>query len=238
MDESADQVSEAPSSTEESDHEGALRDVLDALPRIDPTDRWVEILAASILAFATIASAWSAYQATRWSGVQAIAFAEAGAARVESVRASDLADTELAIDVEYFAIWLDGVSRDEEVLTTFLEDRFRDEFSIAFEAWIATDPFVNQEAPHSPFEMDEYELEATRDAEEFRQEAEAATAAAVDANQTGDRYVLTTVLFASVLFFAGISTKFHGRWIKAALLLFGFAAFLVGVIILSTFPIE
>lgn len=234
----ADEVDSAPSETEESVDDGSLRDVLDALTRIDPTDRWVEILAAAILAFATVASAWSAYQATRWNGVQAVAFAEAGAARVESVRASDLADTELAIDVEYFAIWLDGVSRDDEVLTTFLEERFRDEFSVAFQVWLAADPFVNKDAPKSPFEMDEYELAASRDAEVFRQEAEASTAAAIEANQTGDKYVLTTVLFASVLFFAGIGTKFQSRWIKAALLLFGLTAFVAGVIILSTFPIE
>ena len=154
------------------------------------------------------------------------------------MRASDLADTELAIDVEYFAIWLDGVSRDDEVLTTFLEERFRDEFSVAFEVWLAADPFVNKDVPKSPFEMDEYELAAWRDAEVFRQEAEASTAAAIEANQTGDKYVLTTVLFASVLFFAGIGTKFQSRWIKAALLLFGLTAFVAGVIILSTFPIE
>ena len=86
--------------------------------------------------------------------------------------------------------------------------------------------------------MDEYELAALADAELFRQEAEASTAEAIEANQTGDKYVLTTVLFASVLFFAGIGTKFQRRWIKAALLLFGFTAFVAGVIILSTFPIE
>ena len=108
----ADEVDSALSETEESVDDGSLRDVLDALTRIDPTDRWVEILAAAILAFATVASAWSAYQATRWNGVQAVAFAEAGAARVESVRASDLADTELAmVDRPRFERRLRGLGR-------------------------------------------------------------------------------------------------------------------------------
>jgi len=56
----ADEVDSALSETEESVDDGSLRDALDALTRIDPTDRWVELLAAAILAFATVASAWSA----------------------------------------------------------------------------------------------------------------------------------------------------------------------------------
>ena len=209
-----------------------------ALTHTDPADRGVEILAASILALATIASAWSAYQATRWSGVQATAFAEAGAARAESVRASDLADAELTIDAEYFAIWLEAESEDNEVLESFLEERFRGEFAVAFNAWIATNPLVNPDAPRSPFDMPEYQLEAAAQAETLRAEAEAATAIAVEANQTGDNYVLTTVLFASVLFFAGISTKFRGRWIKVVLLGVGFAAFVAGTALLVSFPVQ
>jgi len=220
------------------DQDNALTDALRALAHIDPTDRWVEILAASILALATIASAWSAYQATRWSGVQATAFAEAGAERAESVRASDLADAELAIDAEYFAIWLEAASEDNNTLRGFLEERFRDEFAVAFEAWLETDPLTNPQAPRSPFDMPEYELEAAQEAEALRTKAIAATAVAVDANQTGDDYVLTTVLFASVLFFAGISTKFRGRWIKVALLAVGFVAFVAGSALLVSFPVQ
>ena len=216
----------------------ALTDAIRALTHIDPADRWVEILAASILALATIASAWSAYQATRWSGVQATAFAEAGAKRAESVRASDLADAELAIDAEYFAIWLEAESENNETLESFLEERFRGEFAVAFDAWLATNPLTNPEAPRSPFDMPEYQLEAAAQAETLRAEAEAATAVAVEANQTGDNYVLTTVLFASVLFFAGISTKFRGRWIKAVLLGVGFAAFIAGAALLVSFPVQ
>ena len=220
------------------DEESSLGEAIAALVHVDPTDRWVEILAASVLALATVASAWSAYQATRWGGVQATAFAEAGAMRAESVRASDLADAELTIDVEYFAIWLDGVARGDEILTALLEEQFRPEFAIAFEAWQATEPLTNPDAPTSPFEMPEYQIAAARDAEALRLEAEEATATAVEANQTGDNYVLTTVLFASVLFFAGISTKFRGRGIKIGLLVLGTAAFVGGAILLATFPVN
>lgn len=72
----------------------------------------------------------------------------------------------------------------------------------------------------------------------LREQAEAAAKEAVDANQTGDNYVLTTVLFASVLFFAGISTKFQRRRIKVALVALGLVAFVAGASILFTFPVH
>ena len=123
-----------------------LHDAIQTFTHIDPPDRWVEVLAAIVLALATIASSWSAYQATRWGGVQANAYAEAGAARAESVRASDLADADLTLDVEYFAIWLDeaGQGGDEEA-RALLERAFRPEFTAAFEPWLALDPLSNPE---------------------------------------------------------------------------------------------
>ena len=218
---------------------GALREAIHSITRIDPTDRWVEVVAAAVLALATVASAWSAYQATRWGGVQAEAFAQAGAIRAESIRASDLADADLTIDVEYFAIWLDeaGAGGDEQVLA-LLERAFRPEFETAFEAWLATDPLNSQDGPATPFEMEEYVLAAAEQAEDLRSEAEAAAAVAAEANQTGDNYVLTTVLFASVLFFAGISTKFAGRGVRIILVMLGFLAFSAGVVLLLTFPVQ
>jgi hypothetical protein len=199
----------------------------------------VEILAATVLALATVASAWSAYQSTRWGGVQAEAFAQAGAARAESVRASDLADAELTVDVEYFAIWLDeaGHGGDEQILA-LLERAFRPEFERAFEAWLATDPLESRDGPATPFDMEEYVVAAAQQAEALRSEAEAAAAVAADANQTGDNYVLTTVLFASVLFFAGISTKFGIRWVRIVLVVLGFLAFFAGAVLLLTFPVH
>jgi hypothetical protein len=85
--------------------------------------------------------------------------------------------------------------------------------------------------------MDEYQPAAAQEAEEWRLKAENAAQDAITANQTADNYVLTTVLFASVLFFAGISTKFRGRLLKTGLLALGFLAFAAGMSILITFPI-
>ena len=125
-------------------------------------DRTIDTLAAVLLALAAVATAWSSYQASRWTGEQAKTFAAASAARVESTRASSLANTQTQIDVSVFTQWVDAALRDETELATFYQQRFRDEFKPAFRAWLRTDPFNDPSAPPSPFAMDEYRLAATQ----------------------------------------------------------------------------
>jgi hypothetical protein len=55
--------------------------------------------------------------------------------------------------------------------------------------------------------MRQYRLKATADAERVERAAAVASDHSKDANQRADNYMLAVVLFASSLFFAGISSK-------------------------------
>ena len=58
-------------------------------PSLDERYEWlIEIIAVALLGLATLATAWSGYQATVWGGVQSTSYSEATAKRSESVRAS------------------------------------------------------------------------------------------------------------------------------------------------------
>jgi hypothetical protein len=59
-----------------------------------------------------------------------------------------------------------------------------------------------------------------------------------EADEIGDRYVLLTVLFASVLFFGGVSGKFESRLVDAGMLVASLVIFLIGLGILFTFPVQ
>ena len=67
---------------------------IQAGPFIDLPSRWdrweplAEFIATIILAVATLATAWSGYQAARWGGEQSFLYSRAGALRTESTRAS------------------------------------------------------------------------------------------------------------------------------------------------------
>jgi hypothetical protein len=214
----------------------------------------IELLATIVLAVATILTAWSGFQSGKWGGEQAVNFSEAGAARTESTRADTLGGQLVQIDVAMYIDWVTAVSRDltdgsvtEDMLNPytpvdgtvsgFLYKRFRDEFIPAVDAWLATSPTSNDAAPKTPFVMDEYVVAELVRADELAKLADEKALDARTANQNGDNYVLTMVLFASVLFFAGVSSKMNRPRNRAIVLGFGIVTLIVGLVILVSLPI-
>jgi hypothetical protein len=203
-----------------------------------PTAGRVEVVATVLLALAAVATAWSGYQASRWHGEQAIAFSRANAARLESTRASDLADAQTEIDVVTFSRWVDAYARHETQLAAFYRKRFRSEFQPAVAAWIATKPLENPTAPLTPFAMPNYRLAATNQADRLEVAAEAAAAEARRDIQHANEYVLAVVLCSAALFFGGISTRLQRPRPRAVVLGIG-CAVLVGTLVwVATFPIS
>jgi hypothetical protein len=206
-------------------------------PAAEKADR-VELVATVLLALATVATAWSGYQASRWNGEQAKAFSRANAARIESTRASSLANAQAQIDVATFIQWVDAYAKEESELADFYFERFREEFRPAVDAWIATRPLRNPDAPLTPFAMPEYTPAAGQEAQELEAEAEALSAQARTNVQRATNYVLAVVLFAASLFFAGMSAKLRTRRLRMVLLSFGLVVFVGTVAWLATFPVS
>ena len=198
----------------------------------------LELWATVLLSVATLLTAWSAFEANKWGGVMSIRFSEANAARTESAQASATVNSQRTVDVAIFASYVEAVAEERVEQEQFVRDRFRDEVRPAFEAWAATRPRVNPEAPASPFAMPEYRLAAEQETHELAALADRRGQQARDANQQGDDYVLLTVLFASVLFFSGISTKLTSPRLQTVMLSLAPVFLLAGVVIELTFPIE
>jgi hypothetical protein len=201
-------------------------------------DRWIEFFSAIVLALATIGTAWCGYQATRWSGVQAQLYQEASALKVE---ASQLSIQALQVDslyVNLFVSWASAVSQENQLLADFLLERFPPELKAATQAWMDLKPMENADAPPTPFNMPGYSIELRDDAEFQEQEAKQLFEQANAANETSDRYVLQTVIFASVLFFGGISGKFKSRLVDILMLILASVVLVAGLVITLSFPIS
>ncbi len=213
-------------------------------PYIDlPTrfDRWeplAEVIVTVVLAFATLATAWSGYQAARWGGEQSNSYSQAGALRTESTRASTKAGQQAQVDIGLFTNWINAFAAEDQELAVFYQDRFRDEFKPAFEAWLATDPVNNPDAPATPFSMPEYQLSLAAEADRLEMEAEATFAEGTEANQTSDKYILNTVFLASVLFLGGIATRFKAMSARWVIIVFSLVILTYGLINLLTYPIQ
>ena len=170
-------------------------------------------------------------------GIQSIQFSKASSLRVESTRASTLGGQLVTLDVILFEGWVDAYVAENEDLLNFYEDRFRDEFSPAFEAWVAADPVNNPDAPSQPFLMEKYKVASMQEATELEEEASVLFVAGEQANQTSDDYAFSTVVLATVLFFAGIATRFEWQPIRWVLLAIGIGLLVFGVYTLLSLPI-
>ncbi len=204
----------------------------------DRVGYWIEVVSTVLLALATVATAWAGYQSSRWHGEQAQAQSRATAERIESARASGVANREAEIDLELFIQWVDARGQRDSRLAAFYRRRFRPEFTPAFQAWIATRPFTNPDAPLSPFALPEYRPAATAEVERMEARATASADEAREHIERADRYVLAVVLFASSLFFAGVSTRLRTRWGEALILGLGCMLFVATLAWVATFPVS
>jgi hypothetical protein len=198
----------------------------------------LDTVATLLLAVAAVATAWSSYQATRWNGEQAKAASRTNAIRIDAARAASLAEAETEIDVATFIQWVDADAHDETELADFYVNRFRPEFRTAFDAWLATEPLTDPEAPLTPFAMPDYRLEADAEADQLDQAAERSAAAVRRDIQRASNYVLGVVMFAVALFFAGMSGKLEARSLRRTMVAMGWVVFLGTVAWIATFPVS
>ncbi len=217
---------------------GQKTGMIDLPHRWDRFEPLAEILAILILATATLATAWSGYQSARWSGVQAANYSRAGAMRVESSRASSIAGQQMQVDIGLFTNWINAYADDNQQLADFYQARFRDEFVPAFDAWLLTDPKNNPDAPKSPFAMAEYSLAKNEEADALEIKAGEYFEAAESANEIADRYVLDTVILASVLFLAGMASQVKAFRVKSGVVIFALLILAWGLYSIIILPIE
>src|SRR4051812_20059425 len=109
-------------------------------------ERLLELGAVLLLSLTTLATAWSGYQAARWSGEQSQHYARASATRVQAQQQSNAAGQLRIDDVLIFDGWLNAHDAGDRRLAKVYRGRFRPEFVPAYRAWLAQDPFDNPDA--------------------------------------------------------------------------------------------
>jgi len=200
------------------------------------SERVYELAAAVLLSLATLGIAWSGYQAARWSGVQSRRYAQANTARSQANRASTAASQDRLQDLLNFNRWLEVSTQGNQPLAMLYERRFRPEFRPAFDAWQAQDPLHNAAATASPLSMPQYKLANLARADDLEGLGDRRFEQGKAATDHTDAYVLTTVFFAAVLFFAGISTRFAWLKVRAAVLVFATGGLAYAAFRIATLP--
>lgn len=201
------------------------------------TTQLVDILTAILLSLATIGSAWCAYQSTLWGGVQTFelaAMSKAGRLSSENtIRANQKRTNDGLVLIQYLNSIEDGNNK----MRDFYFSRFDTVLKVATLDWLKTDPFNNLNSPNSPMRMAKYELHEETEAIVQLQLSAKKLESANQANQTSDRYVLLTVLFAAVLFFGGIANTMRSRLIRNLCMILSAIIFILTLLVLSSMPV-
>ncbi|AEE44777.1 hypothetical protein Celf_0637 [Cellulomonas fimi ATCC 484] len=195
-----------------------------------------EVVTVVVLSVTAVLTAWSVFEASQWGGEMSIAFSKASSARIEASRHAAEADAARGYDLQTFAVWVQAVAQGDEPLAAFARERFSPQLAPAMDAWLATEPLQDPDAPRSPFALPVYEPPGAADAAEADARAEDWFARALLLDERSDRYTFLTVLFALVLFFASLSTRGRAERLRWTLLGVALVLVVVGTGLLLAFP--
>jgi hypothetical protein len=184
----------------------------------------------------TIATAWSGFQAAKWEGQQSRLYGEASRDRFQASDAANLGGQLLLSDVTLFSGWLQARSAGDIQLQALYIRRFSPGYRDAFNAWLATDPFNNPQAPPGPSAMPQYHNLAAEQAKQLNDQASATFDQGTDALETAEEYVRDTVLFASVLFLVAIAQRFETRPVRIGANVVAFAVLIFVLVSLVVLP--
>lgn len=198
--------------------------------------RLIEIITVVLLAVATVGSAWSAYQVSKWNGVETDEARASAVLRIESSREYALATQKVSYDAATVAQYASAVAGGNQDLQDFLRATLvRPGFVPIFESWEAQ--LAAGQTPTNLLADEEYlgELFAASDA--LDAEAGQASLRGEQAGANADDYIQLTLFFASALFFAGITASFNNRLPRIVLLLGSAAILAFAGVLLGGYPI-
>ena len=200
-------------------------------PNREPTkkQKWVEPVAALLMALATLSTAWCSFESAAWTRKANRLMNEFNALERKAGLVTMQGMQQATIHTAMFMELLAAKQAGNEKLASFYVERLPPEVRKAYDAWLAQKPFENPNADPHPFVPNLYEMRGTREAAEANAKAINNLKEAREAGNVSGQYLANTVLFAAVLFFANASGKFEQRRVRVVAFAFAVAVLLFAV---------
>jgi hypothetical protein len=202
----------------------------------DRHSRIVQICEAVLLALVTVTAAWAGYSAAKWGTASRVDIAQSSTLRNLATRDDLTAISLRNFDASTFNAWFIAFTLNSPQKEAIAVRRFRPQFLVAFNAWIATDPLHNPHAPPGPTYMPQYKLPAQAQANTLDNDADTKFNAGNQAGLVGDNYVRITVFLAAVLFLVGIGSSFKLNGVRYALITFGSVLLILSIVLILQQP--
>jgi hypothetical protein len=168
-------------------------------------EQLLSIVEAVLLSAVALLAAYSGFAAAKWSTESSVSLAKASALRTKANRADLEALQTETLDSVSFNAWFTAFVAGNKRAEQLARNRLRPGYRPAFDAWLATDPANNPNAPPGPAYMPQYVIPQKAQSTAFDSQADAEFTKGSDAGGTADKYVRDTVFLATVLFLIGIS---------------------------------
>jgi len=199
-------------------------------------DRLIGISEAVVLSVVALLTAWSGYSAARWSTESDLKLSGASTTHTKASRAFDRALTLQVGEATTFNAWFGAFTSGNTHAAAVAAKRFRPEYRAAFDAWLATKPFTNPDAPAGPQAMPQYKPTGQAEAVRLDATADSLFAEGEHAAEHSDEYVRTTLILGSVLFLVGISAHFPVRGARIGLLGVSVALLVFAIVLILNLP--
>src|SRR5499427_3057331 len=159
--------------------------------------KWVEPVAALLMALATLSTAWCSFESAAWTRKSNRLMNEFNTlerkAGVLTIQGMQQATIHTAMFMQALAAQQAG----NEKLANFYVERFPPELRKAYDAWLAQKPFENPNADPHPFVPKLYQTPGTREAADATAKAANSLEEARKAGTVSGQYLANTVLFAA-----------------------------------------
>lgn len=180
-------------------------------------DRVLEIIAVLLLGITTVGTAWCGYQASQWNGEQGDFARAASDQRVEGSRLFGVASQRVAYDASVIGQYAQAVQAGNDGLAEFyIKTLVRPDFVPLLKEWQAQVQAGG--TPTSLFEDKAYLDSQFGGYQAASDQAEQDDLLSRAAGDNADAYVITTILLAVALFFAGVTGSFRYRPARVILL--------------------
>ena len=157
-------------------------------------------------------------------------------ARTEANRAELDAQNLRNFDSTTFNTWFTAYVAGHTTGEAVAVRRFRPAFKVAFDAWLATDPFTNAKAPPGPTYMPQYKQPELASAARLDKNATEDYTLGVQAGSNADNYIRDTIYLATILFLIGISGHFRFLRIRIGLVVLSGLMMAVAIFTIATAP--
>lgn len=206
--------------------------------------RWFENIVAIMLSVAAIAATWSSFEASRWGGKASGLVSSSSILRADSNREASRGAEQTLIDA---SVWLEWEKAQNipgrESLVEFLRGRFSPSLDAAQNRWLEGAPRdaagqpTGDLPPETPLTLDSYVPPGQKRSEDLALKAEGQLTESSEYSAISNRYVTLTVLFALVLFFGNVATRFGAPKLQLGLGLLSTTILMLGLVKLAFLPL-